>query len=283
MELNIEKFSPKKAELLTISEKYKSLTINGIEDKKGYEVVDEARKDLKRKRVEIQKTGKDLRDESNAFNKAVLKLEHDLVDIIEPLEIELKGKQDEIDTKKEMIKRMEVLPERKEKLKEINKEVDDEFILLLDDQKFQEFYNENKEIYLAEKEKQLKEEQLKIERAKEIELAKEQARIEAEEKSKRDLEIAKIKAEEDKRLAVEAEKNKSLEIERQRIEAEELKIKEENEKLAKEKIEKEKLEKTKAYQKFLQDNNYSKEDSSMYLQDTGSEMIIWKKINSFKK
>ena len=48
MELNIEKFSPKKAELLDVSKKYLFLEIKGIDDKQGYMVVGEARKDLKR-------------------------------------------------------------------------------------------------------------------------------------------------------------------------------------------------------------------------------------------
>lgn len=52
----IAKFEFPKQEIVKLKKKYASLSINGIDDKKGYAAMDEARKDLKAKRVAIEKT-----------------------------------------------------------------------------------------------------------------------------------------------------------------------------------------------------------------------------------
>ena len=75
--LDIEKFNPTKAEIVALAEKYKSLTIKGVDDKQGYALVDEARKELKKVRVKIAKDGKLLRSEAVDFQKAVIAKEKD--------------------------------------------------------------------------------------------------------------------------------------------------------------------------------------------------------------
>lgn len=301
MELNIETFSPKKAELSLKVETYKNLTIKDVNDNQGYLAVDDARKDLKRTRVEIQKTGKNLRAEAVSFQKKVIALENEYVGMIEPLELELKSKQETIDLQKEIIKRRELLPERKEKLKTIEIEMGDEFILLMDNDKFQEFFNQKKEEFLLEKERKIQEEREKIENEKRIAEAKEQARKEAEERAKKEMELAILKAEEDKRQAIENEKKKAEEAQRlageekARIIAEQkakeqARIDEENRKKAeaemieKEKIaEQKKLEAKKKYQKFLTDNGYTeKNKDDFFMKNTGNEVILYKKIAEFK-
>ncbi len=69
MELSIELLTPKAIELRDIVAKYKDLQITGIEDKSGYQLVDEARKDLMHRRREIQKFAKGIRDEAIQFQK----------------------------------------------------------------------------------------------------------------------------------------------------------------------------------------------------------------------
>lgn len=299
MELNIEKFSPKKAELLEVSKKYLFLEIKGIDDKQGYMVVGEARKDLKRKRVEIQKTGKELRTEAIAFQKAVIQLENELVAIIEPVEIGLKEMQDKIDLEKEKLQRLELLPERKERLAKIGVVIDDNFILVMDGNKFEQYFNEKNAEFLAGKERLIMEEKNKLAEAQRIEEAKKQARIEAEQRAKQELENAKQKAEFERQEAlrkVEAEKQEALrkaEAEKQviideqnrkekaRIEVENLKKQQEAEKIRLEKETQAKLEKQKKYQKFLKDNNYNEDED--YLLNKENKVILMRKIAEFIK
>jgi hypothetical protein len=186
--LDIEQFNPKKAEIVALADKYKDLTIQGVDDKAGYLQVDLARKELKKTRVQIEKDGKMFRAEAVAFQKQVLELEKELVAIVEPLEVELAEKLAVIDIEKEKIKRLEVLPERREKLVSVGVEVLDEFILLMDDAQFAEFYVNKKDEFLEAQ--RLKQE---AERIKAEEIARE-AQLIAE---------RKIKEERD---AIEAEK-----------------------------------------------------------------------------
>jgi len=303
---NIEKFSPKKAELTTLAMKYKNLKIEGIDDKTGFKIVDEARKDLKKKRVEIVKTGKELRQEARDFANAVIKAEKELVAIIEPLEKDLQNKQDKIKEEQLKIDRAVLLPERKEKLASINCiEKTDDDLLMMNPEEFNVFYNNKKAEYLEEKEAQLEIEKARIAKEKEdaaaekkrladLEKAKEEARIAAEEKAKQDLIDAKKKAEDDKKKAIEDEKRRAKE-ERQRLiddqkRKEEERIAEENrlkaEKEAKAKAdaeEKAKMEKRRAFVKWLSDNGYNeKTKDDFYRLDGVEECILYKKISTFK-
>ena len=98
--LNIEKFSPKKAELIALADKSKGLVINGVDDKIGYSLVHDTRMELKRARVEIAKTGKNLRADALSFQKAVIEKEKELIAIIEPVEKDLELKQEAIEKRK---------------------------------------------------------------------------------------------------------------------------------------------------------------------------------------
>lgn len=305
--LNLDKFSPKKADITLLAEKYKNLEIKGVEDIEGYKQVDVARKELKNTRVEIQKTGKMLRADALSFQKNVIALEKELVSIIEPLEIELQGKQKAIDLEKEMNKRKELIPQRQEKLKELSVVINDEFLLVMDDSQFQEFYNlkktemlekkeqemlkekvrllaeqEEKEKKLKEAEDKIKAEKKKLEDDKRLEEAKKQARIEADKKAKIDAENAKIQAkidlenvkkqaEKEKRDAIEAERKRVEDEKQARIEADRLKEQEE-------KAEQEKIERKKKYQNFLAKNNY-RDDGSFYKKIDGNKIELFKKID----
>lgn len=159
--LNLEKFSPTKTEIIKLAEKYKDLFIKNIDDIRGYAEVDVARKELKKVRVEIQKTGKLLRSDALAFQKAIIAKENELITIIEPIEIKLQEEQNRIELEKEKIRRQKFLPERKIKLKEINIIVEDDFLLLMNDIRFDEFFNQKKQEFLEEKERKIKEAQEK--------------------------------------------------------------------------------------------------------------------------
>lgn len=164
--MQLSDFNPTKADVLALVEKSKGLRINGVNDKTGYEQVHAARMNLKNKRIEIEKKSKDLRADAQKFNKDVLALEHDLTDLIDPAEKELKEMEDEIELLKEMEKRRALLPERKEKLKALDAEVPDEEILAMDATAFQNCLNTKHHEYLAAKEKKIKEESDRVEAEK---------------------------------------------------------------------------------------------------------------------
>lgn len=272
--LKIEKFSPKKSELVELSKKYRGLVINGIDDVSGYSEVDNARKDLKRKRREIQITGKDMRSEAVAFQKEVIKLEGELVQIIEPLERGLKGKQDIINEEKLKVERLKELPKRKEDLSKLGEiKIDDDSLLSMSNDEFTAFYNtentkilEKKQQELEEKQKKIIEQEQELQREKELKETLEKAR-----KQVRKEEIEKAKKEKQEIIDQQQQREKELE---------------EAEKVANQKKEDEKtrLEEMGRYQKFLLENNYSaKNEHSFYIDDLGDEVVLYKKVAVFKK
>lgn len=253
--LNLEKFSPKKAELIDLSKKYESLEIKGIDDKEGYELVDVARKDLKKVRVQISKDGKMLRQEALDFQKAVIAKEKELIQIIEPVEKSLEEKQNKIDIEKEKIVRKKLLPERIEKLKSINININEDLLLLMDENKFTNFFNEKKAEYLEEKEEQ---ERLKREKEEE-KLREEKEKLEAEKRKieedklafEREMQHQKELEETRTKVAEQAAKDAELKIEQAKKEAEDKakREKEEAERKAKEVKEREEAERVKLEKK----------------------------------
>ncbi len=254
-ELNLTKFDEMVSTLKLTVDRYKDVKIQGIEDKSGYELADRGRKELKSQRVELQKIGKAMRDNFTKINREIMSKEKELIELIEPLEIELKSQQDNIDWEKEKIERRKTLQEKKDKLKEINIELSDDELLKFTDISFNTFLIEKKEEYLAEKQRLIDEENLKIQRAKEIKEAEERATKQAEEK-------AKIEKEE----AIKKEREK---IEQERKQAEE-----------KAKAEQDKLDADKKYKKFLIDNGYTEETkNAFYIERKDNKVILYKKVN----
>jgi hypothetical protein len=309
--LNLEKFNPQKSELITIVNGYKDLTINGIDDKEGYLAVHKSRMELKKIRVNIQNTGKELRADAIKFQKSVIDKEKEFIAIIEPVEQELADKEMAIDIQKERAKRLETLPQRVEMLGGIEIKLEDDFVLLMDDNKFSEFYNQKKGEYLQNKELKLKAEADRLEAEqkkadedkKNAEIAKEAERKAVEDGIKQ-AELAKLKAEEDKIKAVQEAERKAEEAKKQAIEAErkkaadekaailaeqkrkdderleaERKAKEEKQKAIDEQNE---LDKKKKYQKFLLSNGYSeKYKAEFYIAKENNKIILYKKVGEF--
>ena len=308
--LNLEKFNPKKAELEVVVNKYRELQIAGIEDKAGFLAVDIARKDLKGKRVEIQKTGKELRADAIAFQKKVLLVEKDLVSIIEPEELILKDKQDVITKEKTMIARKEQLPVRKEKLAEFSVVVDDAFLLELDDIEFNDYMVGKQKEYLENKAAELKEQEDKLKAAKDmqdtIDAAAEKTRQEEAEKAKlaaqkveqdkidkeREHELALKKLEDEKAQATQAREDELKRLEQEKIDAVRLEkqkaidakiaLEQEQASIEAEKVAKQlKLEKQKAYTTFLAKYNFV-DDGSFKIIVEGNTATLYKKLGEFK-
>lgn len=246
--LNIEKFNPTKIELTDLVNKYKGLDIKDVDDKVGYSLVDQARKDLKAKRVSLQKIGKDLRGDALVFQRAVIAKEKELISIIEPLEKDLKSKQDEIDLAKAREERRALLPERKNKLAEIIVVARDEDLLDMDEKEFDKFYDAKNREYLAEKERVLKEKEDKLKRDQEIEQIKVQAKIDAEKEAekKRLDEISKREEDEKKRLMLAKNERRDMEA-------------------------------NKKFKEFLASHGF-KEGEDFHLERDGNKVTLYKKV-----
>jgi len=212
-----------------------------IVDRESKEEVDNAVKVLVKARGIIQKQGKTYRDDANAYNKAVLAKEKEYVEIIEPLEIELKEVLAEMKNKEIIEARKELLPMKQKQLELLTtiEKPSDDFILSLDDTAWVEYYASQMKLDESNKEAEIqKAKYAEEQQAREAQIAKE-----AEEKAKRDFEEAQARKEAQEKAEAE---NKA------RIEAEE-KAKAE----AKEQEEKAKLLADEKYQAWLSENNYN--------------------------
>ena len=308
--LYIEKFSPTQSVLLSLNDECKDLKIKGVSDKEGYIKVHEGRMKLKKARVEITKTGKNLRASARDFANAVIVKEKEFISIIEPTERLLEEQEKTIDDEKEKIKRVQLLPERKEKLKAINIAVEDDFILLMDDDKFNEFYNQkNLEYVEAEKEK-IEEDKRKVAKAKEdtelekkrladLEIVREEERKQAKadkeqaiKDQKENLRLAKEQAELDKQKALDdaitkynKEKQDIIDAQNKKDQERVAKEKEDkriaDEKNAQEQVEEEKKKKNKKYTTFLEKNGYNDKTKDEYqIERNENTFTLYKKIDS---
>ena len=271
--LQIEKFNPTKQVIQLKIDEAKLLTINGIDDKDGYNKVDIARKELKQIKSNIKNTGKDLRADAVAFQKAVIEKEKELTDLIIPVEKDLQEKQDCIDLEKEKIKRLVLLPNRKEQLAKINITVEDDFILLLDENSFTEFLNKKTSEFLEIQQQKFRAEQ----EAKEKEMAEQQRKVRAEQEAKeKEINDALFKIETEKRLKAELE-------EKNRVEQENIIKKEEELKRLKAEEDK-KIQKQKKYKNWLVENGYTEDTKQDFVLDTkqSGKVILLKIVSVYQ-
>jgi len=236
-----------------------------IVDKENKDELDNAVKVLVKARGIIQKQGKSYRDNANAYNKAVLAKEKEYVEIIEPLEIELKEKLAEIKNNEIIEARKELLPMKREQLDLLAtiEQPSDEFILSLDDTAWVEYYASQMKLDKDNKE----DEAQKVKDAEEREARESQIAKDAEEKAKRDFEEAQAKKEAQEKQEAE---NKA------RLEAEQKAQQE-----AKEKAEKEKLLADEKYQAWLSENNYNEATDRTVEKD--GVVRLYRLVSEFKK
>jgi DNA repair exonuclease SbcCD ATPase subunit len=88
-----------------LKDRYMGLTIKGLDDKEGFQQVHTARMDIVKRRTSVTKTGKDMRAEANAYNKAVLDEEKRILKLLEPIETHLDAEEGRITEEKARIKR----------------------------------------------------------------------------------------------------------------------------------------------------------------------------------
>jgi len=261
--LLLDKFEPKKAELETMVKDYSNLTIT---DKESFESVKQARIHLKKTRVDIQKTWKQLRDDANAWAKAVIAKEKEYISIIEPLENKLQDEEDKYTLEIEKKKRLADLPNRKMMIEWLWELTDDE-ILSMDDTQFSKKLFELKSIKLQEEERikneKIEAERIEVEKQKMIKEAEERATIEAERKAQAEIDRIKREAEEKENQRIIEEKRK----EEERIEAE-----------RKAQEEQEKIRKNKLYQDFLNKNDYN--ETNFIIQNNNWVIKLYKLIDT---
>jgi reticulocyte-binding protein len=213
----------------------------------------------------------------------VIAKEKELIAIVEPIEIDLAGKQEVVDKEKIMVTRRAAMPERTEKLKALEVVIADDFLLTLTDEEFNGFLNQETAKYLAAQKAKMDAERMENERKQREEQEKlevESGKIEAEKQAMERQKQHEIEIKEAEEKA--AEKARFEVIEKAKREEEERKqviLKQEAEK----KAEKEKLEATKKLQNFLAKHEY-KDDGTFLIQNDleNDKVVLYKKLGEFK-
>jgi hypothetical protein len=160
--LEIKPFTPAKDEIIKAVEQYKTLEINGVDDKKGYKKVQTAKVALKRVKNMIKKQGLAGRRPALDHQKAVIAMEKEFLALVEPTIELLQGKQNDIDDEVTRAYAMKALPERKAKLAAIDVIVDDVILLRMDPNFFLSFLNNEKAKYLEVKERMLNDAKIQL-------------------------------------------------------------------------------------------------------------------------
>lgn len=286
MNLSIGKFNPTTAELTKLAKSAKGVVVKDINDKEGFALLKQKATELQKARTSIKSIGKQLREEANTFNKAVLSKEKELLKIVVPVEEELKKERERVERLQEIEKRKELLPIRVEELADLGVEATDEELLEMSTGVYNEFKNQKVAEKLEQERIKIEEEKRKIEEDKQR-IADEEARIareaqEEKDRIKREAEAEKQRIADEKRVEAEkiaavaqakkeAEENAKAEAER--VERERLaKIAEEAE--AK-RAEEEKARKNKKYTDWKK----GLDDSTLKIERDGDTFIAYKEVS----
>lgn len=262
-ELNIEKFSPTKAELTKMAETAATITLPDPLDKEQVEVVKQARLGLRSARTAITKMGKDLREDAVKFQKAVIVKEKEMLAIIEPQEERLERLEQDAEHMREREDRREFLPRRKERLTAIGDgiEITEDELLDMDGSAFEGYINMRHSNKLA---------------ADKAKLAADQAKLDAD----------KAKLEHDKELAAAEERGRkeaAEKLEREAKEKAEREAREKEETDRKEAAEKEKRERDESYQAFLKKYGYEPDEDKFWTVQHGNEVRLYKHLATFNQ
>lgn len=171
-EFNLTTLQPWEARLKALGPKHDGLVVTDLDDEEGYEELKEVISDYVSHRTGMEKEGKKLREESNAFSKKVIERAKELKAISEPKELEFKGMKEKIDDGRLKRQRKILLPGRKEELSKINIKIPDDELLLMDLKEYKEFHDEKKLEYFNKKEAEEEARKKKIQDEKTLETAK---------------------------------------------------------------------------------------------------------------
>lgn len=222
-EAEIKKFPIKIEDLKALAAKYAGLTINGLADVEGYKAVVAARKDVKKMRVHIQNTGKDVRDGAVKFQKLVIAKENEFVAVIEPtedrledLEIRWERLKEEDEKEKERAKAARI-QSMQSQLTAVEYAVDIFDLQAMSDEQFYELLRNATADFEVIKVKREEERKAKLEESIQLEL----------ERQKRERELEKQRVEQEAAQKVLEEAQAKLKAEQDQIAADRLKIEEE--------------------------------------------------------
>ena len=276
---------PTREDIINLVAQYRDLKIKDVDDKEGYDAVHRARILLKNTRVSFVQGFKERRAAAREWQAKVIAEEKDFVSLVEPVETILDLEEERIDKEKARIKRMELLPERRAKLLEIELTVPDERLLNMDDNFFENFYLDAKNTYLVAKEEKMRADALKKQQEELAKRGAEVAALEAEKKrlaeENQRLEDEKKRIEQEKvnQARIEEEAKRRVEFELKRKEEE--RILEEARKEREAKEEQEKLAKKKKYKEWLLANNVTEETKGQFqITGTSGEYVLWKKVST---
>lgn len=254
-------------------------------------------KELQKARTAIKKDALAAREQFNAASKAVIEIEKSVLSIFVGEEDRLKGYLEERKQKEVIKQREEDLPKRRSLLSTLNDgvEVDDAQLLLMDDSQFLDYVTERqtakaeadriaKEALEAEDRRKaeeaarIKEAQERVRREAEAQLLAEAERVQREKQE----ELAQIEREREaeRRKAEEEARAKQAEIDRLQREKEERERKEAAAIVEAEK-EKARLAAQEKYQSWLKEEGFNPETDR--LEDTGEEVVLYRRISSYKK
>lgn len=218
IESGLAVFNERETGLRQLASDFKGLKVNGVNDREGFTKLSKARITLKNERISIEKDGKALREGALKFQKSVIARENELIEIIRPVEMELKVEEQRIEYEKEAIR---IEQERKEKqrvqdrinaLDKFGYSIDLYEAHIMPDDKFNEL--------LTHAETEWKAEQERIAFSLAIE---EQKRKEEQERERLEREEFERQKAEYKELAVKAKKEREYIEEQQRIKEAEIK------------------------------------------------------------
>jgi DNA repair exonuclease SbcCD ATPase subunit len=99
-----DNFEVTKAKIAALKQKYTGLTIAGIEDRKGYEMVHAARMELRGYRTATEKIRKALKEESLARGRKIDSVAKELTGLLLEIETPLDAEESRIDAERERIK-----------------------------------------------------------------------------------------------------------------------------------------------------------------------------------
>ena len=183
--------------ILRLKTDYLGLKINGLNDKEGFKIVEDARKECKDLRVLAEKTCKAGREYAIKVQKEWIAKEKEITGAISEVENYLAEQSNKI---KEEQKRIEFeadqllkLPQRKDKLASIDIVMKDEELLKIDDNQFNNLFVDLYTKQLKEKADKLQAERDELEKHKAEQKRKEEAEI-AEKKRAEEIEKAKQEA-----------------------------------------------------------------------------------------
>lgn len=278
-ESDIQKFDPTIADLQRMVENTKDITADTRID-----IIKESRIDFKKRRVQIEKYGKSLRDEANKFNKAVLAKENELIAIIEPEERRLEKIEKDAEAKILIESRREKIPARRERLAAIGDgvEISDDDLLLMDANNFEAYVNLRVGDKLEKEKLEYEAEQKEKDRVAREKLAADQ-KIMDDERKKLDEEREEIERQkqklEDDRIA----REKKIEDDKKAREKEEADLAEEKEREERNKI---KLERAEKYRNWREQYGWTEETKAEWYEKVEGEgdqkvVILFKKVSEF--